>query len=67
MCVTGTMLNMTTDERSHCLLQWLVRDGKPLPPIKRMLCGALAGITSTTLTYPLGTSSHHSPPTRIGD
>lgn len=32
---------------------WLVRDGKPLPPLKRMLCGALAGITSTTLTYPL--------------
>ena len=38
-----------------CSVQWLVRDGKPLPPLKRMLCGALAGITSTTLTYPLGT------------
>jgi len=32
-----------------------VRDGKPLPPLKRTLSGALAGITSTTLTYPLGT------------
>ncbi len=48
-----------------CSVQWLVRDGKPLPPLKRMLCGALAGITSTTLTYPLGTHVSTSPASRF--
>jgi len=31
----------------------LQRESQPLPPLMRILCGALAGITSTTIAYPL--------------
>lgn len=41
------------EQYKHALGAHYGTHGRPLPPLPRLLAGAMAGITATTLTYPL--------------
>ncbi|XP_067824607.1 mitochondrial coenzyme A transporter SLC25A42 isoform X2 [Heptranchias perlo] len=41
------------EQYKHILGTYYETEGRPLPPFPRLLAGSLAGITATTLTYPL--------------
>ncbi|XP_072924196.1 mitochondrial coenzyme A transporter SLC25A42 isoform X2 [Hemitrygon akajei] len=41
------------EQYKHILGTYYGSHGRPLPPLPRLLAGSLAGITATTLTYPL--------------